>query len=372
MTNFGLQLPDYPWETLAPYQKQAKEHPDGVINLSIGTPVDPTPKLIQEALANHTDAHGYPTTHGMQELREAISAWFARRRNVSNLDPQDIMPTIGSKEFIAWLPTLLGLKKNDVVIYPAEAYPTYDIGAQIAGCKGFAADSISDYPKNTKLIWLNSPGNPNGKVLTHEEIHEVVDWARKNDAIVASDECYAELGWNEWEDKIIPCLLDPEIAGESHKNLLCVYSLSKQSNLAGYRTSFVAGDSELIANLINTRKHAGMIVPTPIQYAIITALGDDKHVQRQKDIYRERRTILKDALENSGFKIKDSDAGLYLWATKGEDCWDTLGDFAKLGIIAGPGVFYGTGKSEYVRIAITEQTDKIKQAAKRLTTYYTE
>ncbi|MFT4147241.1 MAG: succinyldiaminopimelate transaminase [Micrococcaceae bacterium] len=368
--SFGLNLPDYPWEAMAPYQKIAEQHSDGVVNLSIGTPVDPTPKIIQQALAAHADAPGYPTTHGMVELREAISNWYARRRNVPDLDPENIMPTVGSKELVAWLPTLLGLKAEDIVVHPTEAYPTYAIGAEIAGVQSCAADKAEDFPTGTKLIWVNSPGNPNGKVQDEEELKSIVEWAREHGAVVASDECYAELGWEEWENRTIPCILDPNIAGSSHEALLSVYSLSKQSNLAGYRAAFVAGDPTLMSTMINTRKHAGMIVPTPVQYAMIAAVSDEQHVQQQKDIYRERRELLKNALEKSGFTLKDSTAGLYLWCTNGHDTWDTVELFAKLGIIVGPGTFYTEGESQFVRIAITDNTENVKKATRRIESYF--
>lgn len=371
---FGLDLPDYPWEQLAPYRARAAEHPDGTVDLSIGTPVDPTPEFIRRALAEAADAHGYPTTHGTRALREAIAAWYERRRGVSGLDPEAILPTVGSKELVAWLPLLLGLRPGDVVVRPRVAYPTYDIGAQIAGATAVAADSLEELDEATRarvrLVWVNSPGNPTGLVRGHEDLADLVDQARRLGAVVASDECYAELGWGEWDTarggEPVPSILDPRVAGEDHRLLLSVYSLSKQSNLAGYRASFVAGDPEIVANLVNSRKHAGMIVPAPVQAALAAAVSEDEHVQAQKDLYRARREILRPALEAFGLRIEGSDAGLYLWATADEPAFETIGRLADLGIVAGPGVFYGEEGARHVRVALTATTERIEAGARRL------
>ncbi|MEV7637401.1 succinyldiaminopimelate transaminase [Pseudarthrobacter enclensis] len=375
VNSFGLDLPDYPWEAMAPYLAKASEHPDGAVNLSIGTPVDPTPALIQDALKAAADAPGYPTVHGTQALREAIAGWFARRRGVPGLDPRNIMPTVGSKELVAWLPLLLGLKPGDVVVRPKVAYPTYDIGATLAGITAVATDNLDELDDATRsrvrLIWVNSPGNPTGSVRDAASLKALVDQARELGAVVASDECYAELGWGAWDvqrgGQPVPSILDPRVAGGSHQGLLAVYSLSKQSNVAGYRAAFVAGDPDLMPNLVNSRKHAGMIVPYPIQEAMRVALGDDAHVEVQKDLYRGRRERLVPALLDFGLEIKDSDAGLYLWSTAGEDTWDTVARLADRGIVVGPGVFYGEAGNGYIRVALTGTDERIDAAVARLT-----
>lgn len=374
MRTFGLDLPDYPWDTLAPYRATAEAHPGGLINLSIGTPVDPTPTIIREALAAATDAHGYPTTHGTLTLRQAIVDWFARRREVPGLTTNQVMPTIGSKELVAWLPFLLGLGKDDVVVRPTVAYPTYDIGAQLAGATSVAADSLTELDTATRsrvrLVWVNSPANPTGTVRDIEELKKIVDDARAIGTLVASDECYAELGWGEWDTarggKAVPSILDPRVSGGNQELLLAAYSLSKQSNFAGYRGAFIAGDAEIMANLINSRKHAGMIVPAPVQAAMTVALADDAHVEEQKNLYRARRETLLPALTKFGLTIEHSEAGLYLWATAGEDTWVTVQRFAEKGIIIGPGVFYGTAGEGYVRVALTGSDKDIERAAARL------
>lgn len=375
VNSFGLSLPDYPWEAMAPYVARASEHPGGAVNLSIGTPVDPTPGLIQDALRAAANAPGYPTVHGTVPLREAIADWFERRRGVPGLDPKNVMPTVGSKELVAWLPLLLGLKPGDVVVRPKVAYPTYDIGATFAGVTSVATDHLDELDEATRsrvrLVWVNSPGNPTGSVRDAESLRALVAQARELGAVVASDECYAELGWGAWDvqrgGEPVPSILDPRVAGGSHEGLLAVYSLSKQSNLAGYRAAFVAGDPVIMANLVNSRKHAGMIVPFPVQEAMRAALGDDVHVQVQKDLYRGRRDRLVPALNHFGLEIKESDAGLYLWSTAGEGTWETVGRLADHGIVAGPGVFYGEAGNGFVRVALTGTDERIDAAVSRLT-----
>lgn len=364
-----LTLPDYPWNALAPYAARAAEHEGGAVNLSIGTPVDPTPEIIIRALRESANAPGYPTTHGTPELREAIVNWFGRRRDVRGLGTDDVMPTVGSKELVAWLPLLLGLGAGDLVVRPLVAYPTYDIGAQLAGADSIAADSLDglseDDRARVKLVWVNSPGNPTGIVRGAAELKALVDDARSLGAVVASDECYAELGWGEHEDGV-PSILHDSVSGGDMSDLLCVYSLSKQSNLAGYRAAFVAGAPNLMPALVNNRKHAGMIVPAPVQAAMIAALNDDEHVKVQKDLYRARRDLLVPALGAFGLRIVDSVGGLYLWCTADEDCWITLGRLADLGIVAGPGAFYGTAGEKFVRIALTASDERIGSAVERL------
>ena len=363
-------LPEYPWESLKPYRQQASEYPDGVVDLSIGTPADPTPVLIQQALANNTDAHGYPPTEGSPALRQAIVDWFARRRNTTNLDTDSVLPTVGSKELVAWLPTLLGLSGQDLVIHPVAAYPTYGVGADFADVDSIASDAPWELDEATqqriKLIWVNSPANPTGAVMTTKQLAKIVSFARSIGAIVASDECYAELGWDEWEEHV-PGLLEPAVSGGDLSNLLAVYSMSKQSNMAGYRASFIAGDRALIAELTNLRKHAGMMVPAPIQAALTVALGDDEHVALQKSLYRNRREQLKNALQAAGFTITFSAAGLYLWVSAPNHvCWSLVEKFAAAGIIVGPGTFYGPVGAENIRISLTASDSAVAQAVERI------
>ena len=353
----------------------------GLVDLSVGTPVDPTPLVVQEALRAAADAPGYPQTYGTPALREAVAAWFARRRGVPGLDPDGVLPTMGSKELVAWLPSLLGLGSGDIVGFPGIAYPTYDVGARLAGATPLAVDGLAALGPLTaittpKLLWLNSPGNPTGRVLGVEHLAKVVAWARAHDVVVASDECYAELDWrpsaaepaNEPSTSAptTPSILDPRVCGGSHEGLLAVYSLSKQSNLAGYRAAFVAGDVALVRRLLEVRKHAGMIVPWPVQRALTVALGDDTHVAEQKARYAARRAVLRPAVESFGLRVDHSEAGLYLWATRGEDAWTTIDALAARGILAAPGTFYGHAGREHVRIALTATDERIALAAARL------
>lgn len=342
----------------------ARSHPGGIVDLSVGTPVDPTPEVVQRALREASDAGGYPQTWGTPALREAVAAWFARRRGVPALDPDGVLPTIGSKELVAWLPTLLGLGEGDVVVHPEVAYPTYDVGARIASATPVAADATTQVgPGRVGLVWVNSPSNPTGRVLPVEHLAKVVAWARARGAVVASDECYAELGW---DGQPVPSILDPAVCGGSHEGLLAVYSLSKQSTMAGYRAAFVAGDPALVGRLLAVRKHAGMIVPWPVQQAIIAAVSDDEHVAAQKQRYAARRAALRPALEAYGLRVDHSQAGLYLWASADEPAGTTVDRLAALGILVAPGSFYGAAGARHVRVALTATDERIDAAVQRL------
>ena len=360
----ALTLPDFPWDALIPFGQTARKHPDGIIDLSVGSPVDPTPEHIRRALAEATDAHAYPLTAGTVELRESIVAWYARRRGVAGLDVTHVLPSIGSKELIAWLPLVLGLRAGDVVVHPSVAYPTYAIGAALAGASVLASDDPAEWPENTGLVWVNSPGNPDGSVLGVDRLRAMVDRARELGAVIASDECYAELNWGS--DDPTPSILDPAVTGGDRSSVLSVYSLSKQSNLAGYRAGFVAGCSDLVSELLAVRKHAGLIPPAPVQAAMVVALGDEEHVAAQRELYRSRRDRLKAAVESAGFTIDHSEAGLYLWATRGDDAWQTVADLADLGLLVVPGTFYGDNAAKHVRIALTLSDADVDTAVERL------
>lgn len=361
------ELPDYPWDLMGPFRERASAHPDGLVDLSIGSPVDPTPAVVRHALAAATDAHAYPATVGTPELRAEIVSWFERRRGVTGLTVANVLPTIGSKELVALLPFLLGLGEGDVVVHPRAAYPTYEMGAVLAGATAMASDDPAEWPGQTRLIWLNSPANPDGHVLTIDELRAARARARELGALIVDDECYAELGWEgRWADEPVPSLLDPAVTGGDFRDTLVIYSLSKQSNMAGYRTAFVAGCRTVIARLTNVRKHAGLMLPEPLQHAMAAALRDDAHVAAQKQRYRARRTALKSALESAGFRVDRSEAGLYLWATEHRDAWDSLGRLADLGILGGPGHFYGVHHPDHVRLSLTATDERIAAAAARL------
>jgi len=358
-----LSLPDFPWDALVPFGDRARQHPGGIIDLSVGSPVDPTPEIIRDALKAATDAHAYPQVAGTPALREAIVEWYARRRGVHGLGVADVLPSIGSKELIAWLPLMLGIGEGDVVVHPAVAYPTYAIGAALAGATALASDDPAAWPETTKLVWINSPGNPDGRVLDVETMRAMVARARELGAVIAGDECYAELNWVA--DEPTPSILDARVTGGDRDSVLSVYSLSKQSNLAGYRAGFVAGDSALIAELLGVRKHAGLIPPAPVQAAMIAALADEAHVDVQRELYRSRRDRMKAAVEAAGFTVDHSEAGLYLWATRGHDAWQTVADLAELGLLVVPGTFYTDGAPQHVRIALTVSDAHVDAAVER-------
>ena len=363
MPRTPLDLPDFPWDALVPHAEKARSHPDGMVDLSVGSPVDATPAVIRDALVAATDAHAYPLTAGTPALRQAIVDWYARRRGVT-LSTEQVLPTIGSKELIGLLPVFLGLGAGDAVVFPEVAYPTYALGAAIVGAEAVACDDPAQWPENTRLVWLNSPGNPDGRVLDVEGLRVAVARARELGAVIAGDECYAELNWAG--DGPTPSILDPRVIGDDATGVLSVYSLSKQSNLAGYRAAFLAGCCDTIAELLGVRKHAGLLPPAPVQAAMTAALGDDAHVADQREVYRARRDRLRTAVEGAGFRVDHSDAGLYLWATRGDDSWATVAWFAERGILVAPGTFYGAASGRHVRIALTATDDAIARAAARL------
>jgi succinyldiaminopimelate transaminase len=293
------------------------------------------------------------------------------------VSPDDVLPVVGTKEFIAWLPAMLGLGPGDVMVQPALAYPTYDIGARLAGATAVAADLPlrSDLSPGTdlspgadlgrvRLVWLNSPSNPTGRVLTGAEMRAAVEWARGHGVVLASDECYLTLGW----DAAPVSVLHPDVCGGSAQGLLAVHSLSKRSNLAGYRAGFVTGDPALVADLLAIRKQAGMIMPEPVQAAMTAALEDEGHASEQRERYRHRRSVLRDAFTSAGWRIDHSEAGLYLWVTHpAHDCWSAAELLAAQGgILVAPGELYGSAGSRHVRVALTATDERIAAAAKRL------
>jgi succinyldiaminopimelate transaminase len=367
----GSALPDFPWDSLTPAKARAAAHPRGIVDLSVGTPVDPTPAVARDALTAAADSPGYPQTIGTLALREAITAWFARRRGVPGLRTDAVLPTIGSKESVALLPALLGLGEGDVVLHPRTAYPTYDVGARLAGATPVAVGpDPADWP-DARLVWLNSPGNPDGHVLSVRELAAVVAWARARGAVVASDECYAELAWDgPAADDGVPSLLDPRVCGGDHAGLLVLYSLSKQSNLAGYRAALLAGDRTLVARLTEIRKHAGMLMPGPVQAAMTAALADDAHVAEQRERYRSRRQVLLEAVAAAGLEHDPlSVAGLYLWVrarSRRASSWELVDALAHRGILVAPGTFYGPHGEGYVRVALTATDERVAEAARRL------
>ena len=366
-----LDLPEFPWDQLAPAKERAAAHPGGICDLSVGTPVDDTLAFIREALADASNAHGYPTVIGTVEVREAIVAW-GKRRGMVDVGMNGVIPTIGSKEAVAWIPFLLGVRPGDTVLVPEVAYPTYDIGARLAGATPVAVDPTdpSSWP-DAALVYLNSPGNPDGHVMSTDELRAVVAWARSHGAVVVSDECYAALPWSEpYVSEGVPSLLDTDVCEGDASGLLVLYSLSKQSNLAGYRGALIYGDPALVAPIVSVRKHSGLMVPAPVQHAMAVALHDTEHVERQRSVYAVRRALLLEALTDVGLDVDpDSAAGLYLWVAdpaNPTDSWALVNRLAELGILVAPGDFYGTAAHGRVRVALTATDERIQAAASRI------
>ncbi|WP_069815721.1 succinyldiaminopimelate transaminase [Streptomyces sp. TP-A0874] len=363
MSAVSSRLPVFPWDRLEPYKSTAAAHPDGIADLSVGTPVDPVPELVQKALVAASDSPGYPTVWGTSELRDAIAGWAERRLGAGRVSHTQVLPVIGSKELVAALPGQLGLGPGDRVAVPRLAYPTYEVGARLVGAEPVFYDEVTELdPEGLRLLWLNSPSNPTGRVLGLEELRSAVAWAREHGVLVFSDECYLELGWEA--DPV--SVLHPEVCGGRFDGVVAVHSMSKRSNLAGYRAAFVVGDETVLGELLTLRKHGGMMVPAPVQAATVAALGDDEHVAEQRARYATRRTALRDALEGYGFRIEHSEASLYLWATKDEGCWETVGDLAKRGVLVAPGDFYGPAGERFVRVALTASDERIRAVVERL------
>lgn len=361
---FGVpDLQDFPWDTLAAARTAAAAHPDGIVDLSVGTPVDETPEPIRAALAAAANAPGYPTTTGPESLRQAIADYLARSAGSLPLSTEQVLPTIGSKELVATLPWQLGLGPGDTIVLPELAYPTYAVGAQLAGCRVIASDRPQDLDDpSIALVWVNSPGNPSGRIAPAAELAELVAWARARDLLLVSDECYLPFAFTAAATSV----LSPEVNGGSLDHLLVVHSLSKRSNLAGYRAGFVAGDQAVVEALLAVRKQSGFLVPTPVQVAMAAAVADERHVGEQKARYAARRDVLAPALRQAGFTLDHSEGGLYLWCTKGDDSAATVDWLAARGILVAPGTFYGAAGARHVRVAVTATDERIDAAVRRL------
>ncbi|RSX54996.1 N-succinyldiaminopimelate aminotransferase [Bifidobacterium dolichotidis] len=374
----------YDWSRIATYKGTAQAVPGGMIDLSVGSPVDPVPQSVQDALAEasaDTNAHGYPATVGTAALRTALAQWFKQCRGVPDLQAidADIVPTVGSKEAVALMASLLFLGEGDVVVQPRVSYPTYEIGTQLAGAQVLKVDHVADvdtwrHVPGVKAIWVNSPNNPTGEVLSAEQLTVIIEAARSIGAVVLSDECYALMDWNVENQHAMtmgdapvasPCALNPAICKNSAQNVLVLYSLSKQSNMAGYRTAVIAGDAEIIKTMTQYRKQIGQIIPGPVQAAMAAGLEDVTAVRVQYERYRRRLEILTEALQQYGYEASMPQGALYVWVpAKTVDCWSDMAELAKLGILPSPGEFYGDAR--YLRFSATASDEQIDQAAERL------
>ncbi|MDF7663427.1 succinyldiaminopimelate transaminase [Bifidobacterium sp. ESL0763] len=367
----------YDWGRVAPYKKIAAQAEGGMVDLSVGSPVDPVPMSVQQALAVSTDlanAHGYPTVAGSETLRMAVPTWFRVNRGVDfEAIDADFVPTVGSKEAVALMASLLHFGPGDVIVQPAVSYPTYDIGTQLAGAKTFKAADIADVDSwrsipGVKAVWVNSPCNPTGEVLSASQLHAIVAAAREIGAVVLSDECYALLTWagdDDAEPSPAPCMLQPDVCDGSAKGILVLYSLSKQSNMAGYRTALIAGDPDLVRPMTVYRKQIGEIIPGPIQAAMGAALRDFNAVNAQRERYDARLRQLVGGLCAAGYDARMPQGALYVWTrARSGDCWRDMDDLAHLGIIASPGEFYGD--PTHLRFSATAPDSAIADAASRL------
>ena len=349
-----MKLPDFPWDALAPYGKKAREFSGGFIDLSQGTPVDSTPEFIQAEFRNSSNSPSYPTTAGTPELQAAIKNWA--KSELGATGDFAVLPLIGSKEIVAMLPTILEAKS---VLYPEIAYPTYLVGALIAKAKSETVNfDAGSWPK-ADLAWINTPSNPTGRVNSDSEIISAINWARNN-GVAIFDECYLEFGDSKKPKSVL------SFTNGDNRNILAVHSLSKRSNMAGYRAAMLIGDPELIARILEVRKHAGGMVPLPVQKAMVAALSDTDHVSAQRSRYNARREKVRKAIVNAGFEIEFSEAGLYLWATRGESDWESVAWFADRGILVTPGHFYGSVGAKHIRIALTASDEQIDELVKRL------
>ncbi|PLS32045.1 succinyldiaminopimelate transaminase [Bifidobacterium margollesii] len=366
----------YDWSRLAAAKKTAARHPDGMIDLSIGSPVDAVPDSVRRALAdaaNDPNAYGYPVTRGTESLRAEIVGWFLRARGVDlTALHAGVIPTQGSKEAVSLMASLLGLGEGDVVVQPRVSYPTYEIGTQLAGASALKVD-VADFESwvnvpGVRMIWVNSPSNPTGEVLDAEQLRGIVAAARRIGAVVVSDECYALMDWRGEGGNgcsATPCILSPEVCGGSANGLLCLYSLSKQSNMAGYRTALIAGDDDLLAPMLNVRKQIGQIISGPCQAAMVAGLRDMEAVATQRNRYRRRLETLVRGLRAAGYDAAMPQGALYVWVrSKSGDCWTDIDDLANLGIIVSPGEFYGD--PAYLRVSSTASDEAIRTAATRL------
>jgi succinyldiaminopimelate transaminase len=363
----GFVPPPYPYDRLDRFKPLAERHDGGLVDLSIGTPIDPPPDAVIAALGSSGAERGYPPSIGSLELRTALQRWIGRRFDVV-VPVAQIGACIGTKEFVGTLPQWLRLRRpdRDTVLYPAVSYPTYEMGAILAGCRPVpvppAADGSLDLDAidpadadRALALWVNSPSNPTGAL---DDLADAAAWGRSHGVPVFSDECYVEFTWNGPGRTILEHGLDGVVA---------VHSLSKRSNLAGVRIGFYAGDADLVHYLQEVRKHVGMMVPGPAQAAGIVALDDDTHVAIQRERYLRRLERVADVLGRwSGSEIGLPDGGFYLWFDAGDGWAFTERLAAEGGALVSPGDFYGAGGAQFVRVAVVQPDQRIELVAARL------
>ena len=364
----GFEPPPYPYDRLEPLKALADAHEGGMVDLSVGTPCDPTPPAVVAALGASGAEAGYPASIGSPAFREAAAAWLHRRFGIE-ASAADLAACVGTKEFVASVPHLLRLRdpNKDTVLYPAVSYPTYAMGGLLAGCRavpvavdeGWHLDVASigdDDAARALCLWVNTPANPTGAV---DDVGTAATWGRAHGVPVFSDECYVEFTWTGPGHTILEHGLDGVVA---------VHSLSKRSNMAGLRAGFYAGDPELVRYLSEVRKHAGLMMPGPVQLAAGVALADDGHVELQRDRYRDRLGLMRSAFTAAGAEAPAPEGTFYLWVPAPDgDAWGFTERLAKEGgILVSPGEFYGPAGAGHVRVAVVQPTVKLELAARRL------
>ena len=359
--------PAYPYERLDGLKKLADGHEGGPIDCSIGTPVDAPPQRVVEELGRAEGIRGYPSSGGSVDFRRACAAWVERRFAVA-LAGDELAACIGTKEFVGTLAGYLHLRspERDTVLFPAVSYPTYAMGATLAGLRAVPVtmtngrldlDSINPADADRALVlWANSPANPTGAL---DDLEGIAAWGRAHAVLVASDECYAEFTWAGRPRSILEHGLE---------GVLAVHSISKRSNLAGLRAGFYAGDPPMVAYLRSVRQHAGFMVPGPVQAAVAVAYRDDEHVNVQRALYRTRLQLLSDALQLLGIEAPMPDGAFYLWCSReGMDGWALAAFLAEnAALIVSPGDLYGDDGAAFVRIAVVQPNDRLELVAQRL------
>ena len=356
--------PPYPYDRLAPLQALAEAAPAGLVDLSIGTPCDPPPAAVMAAMADDIAARGYPPSIGAPAYRAAAHDWLARRFGVT-LPTGSLAACIGTKELVAGMPHWLRLRapERDTVLYPAISYPSYAMGAQLAGCRAVPVpvdehwrlrfDAIEPADAARALcLWVNTPGNPAGGL---DDLGAAAAWGRAAGVPVLSDECYAEFTWDGPPRSILE---------HGAEGVLAVHSLSKRSNFAGGRVGFYAGDADLVAYLSEVRKHAGLMPAGPLQAAGAVAWADDDHVAEQRARYQVRLAAVADALRAIGLAVSLPGGGFYLWVPAPEgDAWGLAERLARTaGLLVSPGEFYGPDAAGHVRIAVVQPIERIEAA----------
>jgi succinyldiaminopimelate transaminase len=359
MSPAGFDPPVYPYERLAPAKAAAEKLPGGLVDLSIGTPCDPPPDEVVAALSSSGAERGYPMSVGSARYREAAAGWMARRLGVE-LDPAHVYSCVGTKEFVATLPQWLRLRTpdKDTVLYPEVSYPTYEMGAILAGCRPVPYRSLEEVDeadaRRALCVWVNSPANPSGEV---HDLAAAAAWGRERGVPVFSDECYIEFTWAGERRTILSSGLDGVVA---------LHSVSKRSNLAGLRAGFYAGDPALVRYLGEVRKHVGMLVPGPVQAAAAVSLDDDAHVDEQRARYLERLERFREVLAKLDVFVPLPQGGFYLWAAV-DDAWAFTDRLAREGgALVSPGEFYGPAGAGHVRVALVQPMDRLEVVAERL------